>query len=125
MFNLRSVYGLRYVIPCQSLCPHCLLSISPPTLFYKVVLIFWPFNLSNIFYNLPVWFLKNIFLSFELCQSEGKEMAFQCRLFIFISLTSRELECRTDSPAGGGELGQAAGDGASRGDQAALLPGQP
>ena len=118
MFNLRSVYGLRYVILCQFLCPHCLLSISPPTLFYKIVLIFWPFNLSYIFYNLPVWFLKNIFLSFEFCQSEGREMVFQCCLFIFISLISREREYRTDFPAGG-ELGQA-----SRGQSATGGPGR-
>lgn len=123
---MRSVDGLRYVplILCRSLRQHCLLSISPPTLFYKIALIFWPFKLSFVFYNLPVWFLKNIFLSFEFCQSEGKEMVFQCCLFVFTSLISRELEYRTDFLAGGGELGQPSGDRAlTRGPAAALLPG--
>lgn len=105
---MRSVYGLHYVplIFCQSFHQYCLLSKSPPTLFYKITLIFWPFKLSYIFYNLPVWFLKDIFLSFEFCQSEGKEMVFQCCLFVFISLISRDLEYRADFLAGGGELAQ-------------------
>lgn len=130
VYNLSQFTGsIMSHLSLSILCQNCLLSISPPTLFYNIALVFWPFKLSCIFYSLPVWFFKKIFLSFEFCQSERKAMVFQCCLFISISLIGCELEHHTDLLTGGSELaqtdwGQSTPGRAGSRPASALLPGQ-